>query len=163
MREYDIKGLTYLDGNSRAVGDGTSNYVIFDDSLINIAERGNADPRLLAGIAGTTAAGLAAPGILNAPPVVAVGTPQADSGILSAQLNNHDQSVDQHMLNLGIDPRENPMYDYGTFLPVRQNIVTGKSEMAMPSFLRDTIRGLIDVAESRNSGVFRPDGLFEMI
>jgi hypothetical protein len=127
------------------------------------AERGNADPRLLAGIAGTTAAGLAAPGILNAPPVVAVGTPQTDSGILSAQLNNHDQGVDQHMLNLGIDPRENPMYDYGAFLPVRQNIVTGKSEMAMPSFLRDTIRGLLDVAESRNSGVFRPDGLFEML
>ena len=55
------------------------------------------------------------------------------------------------------------MYDYGTFLPVRQNIVTGKSEMAMPSFLRDTIRGLLDVAESQNSGVFRPDGLFEML
>jgi hypothetical protein len=72
MREYDIKGLTYLDGNSRAVGDGTSNYVIFDDSLINIAERGNADPRLLAGVAGTTAAGLAAPmikdsGFISAP------------------------------------------------------------------------------------------------
>ena len=50
----------------------TSNYVIFDDSLINIAERGNADPRLLAGIAGTTAAGLAAPmikdsGMISAP------------------------------------------------------------------------------------------------
>ena len=42
------------------MGDGTSNYVIFDDSLINIAERGNADPRLLAGTAAGTAGLLAA-------------------------------------------------------------------------------------------------------
>jgi hypothetical protein len=55
------------------------------------------------------------------------------------------------------------MYDYGTFLPVRENIVTGKSEMAMPSFARDMIRGLFDIAESRKSGVFRPDGLFEVL
>ena len=72
LREKGIKGIKYLDGDSRAVGDGTSNYVIFDDSLINIAERGNADPRLLAGVAGTTAAGLAAPmikdsGMISAP------------------------------------------------------------------------------------------------
>ena len=72
LRGRGIKGIKYLDGDSRAVGDGTSNYVIFDDSLINIAERGNADPRLLAGIAGTTAAGLAAPmvkdsGMISAP------------------------------------------------------------------------------------------------
>ena len=72
LNDRGIKGIKYLDGDSRAVGDGTSNYVIFDDSLINIAERGNADPRLLAGIAGTTAAGLAAPmikdsGMISAP------------------------------------------------------------------------------------------------
>jgi len=72
LLDKDIKGIKYLDGDSRAVGDGTSNYVIFDDSLINIAERGNADPRLLAGIAGMTAAGLAAPmikdsGMISAP------------------------------------------------------------------------------------------------
>ena len=72
LSDRGIKGIKYLDGDSRAVGDGTSNYVIFDDSLINIAERGNADPRLLAGIAGTTAAGLAAPmikdsGMISAP------------------------------------------------------------------------------------------------
>ena len=42
LSERGIKGIKYLDGDSRAVGDGTSNYVIFDDSPINIAERGNA-------------------------------------------------------------------------------------------------------------------------
>ena len=71
LSERGIKGIKYLDGDSRAVGDGTSNYVIFDDSLINIAERGNADPRLLAG----TAAGAA--GLLAAPMV-------KDSGMISA-------------------------------------------------------------------------------
>jgi len=62
LSDRGIKGIKYLDGDSRAAGDGSSNYVIFDDSLINIAERGNADPRLLAGTAAGTALGaLAAP------------------------------------------------------------------------------------------------------
>ena len=61
LNDAGIKGIKYLDSDSRAVGDGTSNYVIFDDSLINIAERGNADPRLLAGTAAGTAGLLAAP------------------------------------------------------------------------------------------------------
>jgi hypothetical protein len=55
LSDRGIKGIKYLDGDSRAVGDGTSNYVIFDDSLINIAERGAADPRLLGGTALGTA------------------------------------------------------------------------------------------------------------
>jgi hypothetical protein len=45
--------------------EGTSNYVIFDDSLINIAERGNADPRLLGGTAAVTAGALAAPALMK--------------------------------------------------------------------------------------------------
>ena len=61
LNDAGIKGIKYLDGDSRAAGDGTSNYVIFDDSLINIAERGNADPRLLGATAAGTAGLLAAP------------------------------------------------------------------------------------------------------
>jgi hypothetical protein len=95
--------------------------------------------------------------------IKAVGAPAADPEMLSAQLNNHDEGVDQHMINLGMDPREDPMYDYGTLLPVRENIVTGESEMAMPTILRDMVRGLLDVAESRKSNVFRPDGLLEVL
>jgi hypothetical protein len=34
-----IKGVRYLDGNSRAQGRGTVNYVVFDESLIEITER----------------------------------------------------------------------------------------------------------------------------
>jgi hypothetical protein len=47
-----LKGIQYFDGTSRSAGEGTRNYVIFDDKPIRIAERGAADPRLLAGIAG---------------------------------------------------------------------------------------------------------------
>ena len=60
LREKGIRGIKYLDGDSRAAGDGTSNYVIFDDNLINIAERGNATPEMMMALAlgsgGATAA-----------------------------------------------------------------------------------------------------------
>ena len=39
LRDSGIKGIKYLDGDSRAVGDGSSNYVIFDDQLIDIVDR----------------------------------------------------------------------------------------------------------------------------
>lgn len=63
LNKQGVRGIKFADGNSRkakqAMIDGKSdgfvgdeNYVIFDDSLINIAERGSADPRLLAGTAG---------------------------------------------------------------------------------------------------------------
>ena len=34
-----IKGIKYLDEGSRGVGQGTHNYVIFDDSLVNVARK----------------------------------------------------------------------------------------------------------------------------
>ena len=59
LNDKGIKGIKYLDGDSRAVGDGTSNYVIFDDSLINIAERGNATVPMLGLLAtGSVGAGV---------------------------------------------------------------------------------------------------------
>jgi len=36
MRNLGIPGIRYLDGGSRAAGDGSRNYVMFDDSLIKI-------------------------------------------------------------------------------------------------------------------------------
>ena len=36
MHSKGLKGVRYLDGNSRAAGGGSYNYVIFDDSLIDI-------------------------------------------------------------------------------------------------------------------------------
>ena len=36
LSEYGIKGIRYLDGSSRSAGEGSYNYVIFDDNEINI-------------------------------------------------------------------------------------------------------------------------------
>lgn len=39
MADAGIPGIKYLDGGSRTAGAGTNNYVIFDDTLIKIAEK----------------------------------------------------------------------------------------------------------------------------
>ena len=39
MRSIGIPGIRYLDGGSRGAGAGTSNFVVFDDSLLTILER----------------------------------------------------------------------------------------------------------------------------
>lgn len=38
LKEAGIPGIKYLDGNSRRAGEGSYNYVIFDDADVNIAE-----------------------------------------------------------------------------------------------------------------------------
>jgi hypothetical protein len=52
LREAGIPGIQYLDAGSRAAGDGSRNYVMFDDKLIDILRR--------YGIAGTLGGGAAA-------------------------------------------------------------------------------------------------------
>lgn len=39
LREAGIPGIKYLDGMSRGAGDGTANYVVFDDQLIDILRK----------------------------------------------------------------------------------------------------------------------------
>jgi hypothetical protein len=39
LRDAGIKGIKYLDGGSRSSGEGSRNYVIFDDSLVNVAKK----------------------------------------------------------------------------------------------------------------------------
>ena len=62
LKDQGLLGIRYDDRISRNRNpdkvEGTSNYVIFDDAAINIAERGAADPRLLALIAGGSGAGV---------------------------------------------------------------------------------------------------------
>ena len=50
LREAGIPGVKYLDGNSRSAGDGSRNYVVFDDSLIEIIRKYG-----IAGLLGTGA------------------------------------------------------------------------------------------------------------
>ena len=39
MKDVGVPGVKYLDGGSRAAGEGTSNYVVFDDALIEILKK----------------------------------------------------------------------------------------------------------------------------
>jgi len=39
LKEKGIKGIQYLDGTSRGAGEGTKNYVAFDDKLLSIAKK----------------------------------------------------------------------------------------------------------------------------
>jgi hypothetical protein len=50
MKEAGIPGIKYLDGASRSAGQGSRNYVVFDDKLISIVKK--------YGIAGAVSAGL---------------------------------------------------------------------------------------------------------
>jgi len=56
MREAGIPGIRYLDGDSRSAGEGSYNYVMFDDKPISIQERGFATPEALAATATAGAA-----------------------------------------------------------------------------------------------------------
>ena len=39
MREAGIPGIKYLDAGSRGAGDGSRNYVVFDEKLIEIVKK----------------------------------------------------------------------------------------------------------------------------
>jgi hypothetical protein len=41
LREAGIPGIRYLDAGSRGAGEGSRNYVVFDDKLIDIVSRNN--------------------------------------------------------------------------------------------------------------------------
>jgi hypothetical protein len=51
LKERGIPGIKYLDQGSRDTGNGTSNYVVFDDALISILRKYGLLPPLAAGMA----------------------------------------------------------------------------------------------------------------
>ena len=57
LREAGIPGIQYLDAGSRAAGDGTRNYVMFDESLIDILRRYGLAGMLAGGAASQAQAG----------------------------------------------------------------------------------------------------------
>jgi hypothetical protein len=61
LREAGIPGIQYLDAGSRAAGDGTRNYVMFDDKLIDILRRYGLAGMLAGGAASQAQAGEPAP------------------------------------------------------------------------------------------------------
>lgn len=59
LKEAGIPGIKYLDAGSRGAGDGTRNYVVFDDSLVNIIKK--------YGLAGLLGGGAAANEMMSQP------------------------------------------------------------------------------------------------
>jgi len=53
LRDAGIPGIKYLDGGSRSAGQGSSNYVVFDDSLIEILRKYGLLPLAAGGAAAT--------------------------------------------------------------------------------------------------------------
>lgn len=147
LSEKGIKGIKYLDGDSRGAGDGTSNYVIFDDGLINIAERYAIAPPMFA-------------------PSQDRALAAANQGLLDPltvdeqRIATHNMDVNKQMAKLGL--LADPMYEYGNIIPAKTNIVTGETSLAFPAIARDIIGGLLDLANTRRSGVYNPAALMDV-
>jgi len=73
MREAGIAGIRYLDAGSRGAGDGSRNYVVFDENLINIVRK--------YGIAG--AAAMLGVSTMDVEQAMAQGAQPQQSGLLS--------------------------------------------------------------------------------
>jgi hypothetical protein len=73
MREAGIAGIRYLDAGSRGAGDGSRNYVVFDENLINIVRK--------YGIAG--AAAMLGVSTMDVEQAMAQGAQPQSSGLLS--------------------------------------------------------------------------------
>lgn len=78
MKRAGINGVQYLDAGSRAEGTGTRNYVIFDDSLINILKK--------YGIAAPIAGGAAAASVQQGNQLTAPAPPSAAVNPLLRQI-----------------------------------------------------------------------------
>ncbi len=52
-----------------------------------------------------------------------------------------------------------PNTEYGSILPIARDTQTGEKRMAMPSMLRDTIKGGLDLVAGTKTGVLTPEAL----
>jgi len=147
LLDDNIRGIQYLDGSSRKAGEGTRNYVIFEDSPINIADRYAIAPPMFA-------------------PSQDRALAAANQGLLDPltvdeqRIAKHNMDVNKQMAKLGL--LADPMYEYGNIIPAKTNIVTGETSLAFPAIARDIIGGLLDLANTRRSGVYNPTALMDV-
>lgn len=76
------------------------------------------------------------------------------------RIQQHQREINKQMAQIGL--LADPMYEYGTFRPQKQNIVTGEVSFAVPEFIRDTVRGLLDIGLTPRTGVYNPNALLDM-
>lgn len=75
----------------------------------------------------------------------------------------HALEVDRQLAAAGIDPYEDPAYDYGMILPYRKHKSTGEREFAVPGIARDLLRGITDIGTSRKTGVINPNAMLDTL
>ena len=76
-------------------------------------------------------------------------------------MHNRDQKIAEHMDNLGLT--KDPMYEYGSLLPVKTNVVTGKSSLAAPDMVRELMRGILGLGMTPETGVYDPQNLLDTV
>lgn len=89
------------------------------------------------------------------------GAPALGQDHLEATMHNREQKLNEHMDNLGLT--KDNMYDYGSLLPVKQNIVTGESSLAAPDVLRDVMRGILGLGMTPETGIYDPQNLLDTV
>ena len=92
---------------------------------------------------------------------LSVGAPMLGDDHLQATMHNREQKLNEHMSNLGLD--KDPMFEYGSLLPVKQNIVTGESSLGAPEIVRDVMRGLLGLGMTPETGIYDPDDLLNTV
>ena len=90
-----------------------------------------------------------------------LGAPTMGQDHLEATMHNRDQKIAEHMDNLGLT--KDSMYEYGSLLPIKSNIVTGERSLAAPDIARDVMRGLLGLGMTPETGVFDPNDLLNTV
>jgi hypothetical protein len=91
----------------------------------------------------------------------AIGGPSVSDDHLQATMHNRDQKINEHMDNLGLT--KDSMYDYGSLLPVKTNVVTGERSMAAPDMVRDVVKGLLGLGMTAKTGIYDPQNLMDTV
>lgn len=76
-------------------------------------------------------------------------------------VDNHNAAVAQDMDNLGLTA--DPMYEYGTLLPYKQDITTGENSLAVPEIVRSVMGGLLSLGNTPKTGVYDPNALLDVV
>ena len=95
------------------------------------------------------------------PASLSVGAPAMGQDHLLATMHNRDQKLNEHMDNLGLT--KDSMYEYGSLLPIKTNVVTGRRSLAAPDMVRDVVKGLLGLGMTAETGIYDPDDLLNTV
>lgn len=89
-----------------------------------------------------------------------LGVAPANDSLLGLQVANRENMIADGRAQLGIE--RDPMYDYGSLLPVKTNIVTGERSAAVPDAAAGVLEGLLGLAAAFKTGVYDPTDILDV-